>query len=104
MSDLSKHCAHLLGKEGLGPVRGGFPISNYVVCRTVRTVGVGKTVVIFPFCIFYYWKLTYVFDCVCFIPSKSQTIMPKSLTCGCSISVPDRPVVGYHTAPTHTDQ
>ena len=28
MSDLSKYCVHLLGKEGLGPVRGGFPISG----------------------------------------------------------------------------
>ena len=28
MSDLSKYCVHLLGKEGLGPVRGGFPISS----------------------------------------------------------------------------
>ena len=25
VSDLSKYCVHLLGKEGLGPVRGGFP-------------------------------------------------------------------------------
>ena len=29
VSNLSKSCVHLLGKEGLGPVRGGFPISNY---------------------------------------------------------------------------
>ena len=29
VSDLSKYCVHLLGKEGLDPVRGGFPISNY---------------------------------------------------------------------------
>ena len=59
------------------------------------------TVVIFPFCTSYYWQLMYVFDFVCFIPSKSQTIMPKSLTCGYSISVPDTSVVGYYTAPTH---
>ena len=32
---------HLLGKEGLGPVRGSFPISNYVVYRAVMAVGVG---------------------------------------------------------------
>ena len=32
---------NLLGKEGLGPVRGGFPISNYVVYRAVMAVGVG---------------------------------------------------------------
>ena len=38
MSSLSKYCVHLLGKEGLGPARGGFPISNYVV---YRAVGVG---------------------------------------------------------------
>ena len=41
MSDLSKYCVHLLGKEGLGPARGGFPISNYVVYKTVMAVGVG---------------------------------------------------------------
>ena len=28
MSDLSKYCVHLLGKEGLGPVRGGLTISG----------------------------------------------------------------------------
>ena len=43
----------------------------------------------------------YVFDFVCFTPTKSQTIMPKSLTCGYSISVADISVVGYHTVPTH---
>ena len=42
MSDLSKHCVHLLEKEGLGPVRGSFPISNYVVYRAVMAVGVGN--------------------------------------------------------------
>ena len=26
VSDLSKYCVHLLGKEGLGSVRGSFPI------------------------------------------------------------------------------
>ena len=84
---------HLLG---LGPVRGSLPISNYVVYRAVMAVGVGvgTTVVIFPFCILYYWQLKHVFDFVCFIPSKPQTIMPKSLTCGYSISVPDTSVVG----------
>ena len=40
MGDLSKYCVHLLEKEGLGPVRGGFPISNYVVYRAVMAVGV----------------------------------------------------------------
>ena len=55
----------------------------------------------FPFCISYYWQLTYVFDFVCFKPSKSQTIMPKSRTCGYSIRVPDTSVVGYYTAPTY---
>ena len=48
-----------------------------------------------------HFVLTYIFDSVCFIPSKLQTIMPKSLNCGYSISVPDTSVVGYHTAPTH---
>ena len=28
MSDLSKYSVHLMGKEGLGPVRDGFPISG----------------------------------------------------------------------------
>ena len=41
MSDLSQYCVHLLGKEGLGPVKGGSPISNYVVYRAVMAVGVG---------------------------------------------------------------
>ena len=41
MSDLSKYCVHLLGKGGLGPVRGSFLISNYVVYRAVMAVGVG---------------------------------------------------------------
>ena len=38
MSDLSKCCVHLLEKEELGPVRGGFPISNYVVYRGVYII------------------------------------------------------------------
>ena len=41
MNDLSKYCLHLLEKEGLGPERSGFPISNYVVYRAVMAVGVG---------------------------------------------------------------
>ena len=41
MSDLSEYCVHLLEKEGLGPVRGSFPISNYVIYRAVMAVGVG---------------------------------------------------------------
>ena len=41
MNDLSKHCLHLLEKDGLGPVWGSFPISNYVVFRAVMAVGVG---------------------------------------------------------------
>ena len=40
MSDQSKY-VNLLGKERLGPVRGGFPISNDVVYRAVMAVGVG---------------------------------------------------------------
>ena len=55
--------------------------------------------------ILYYVLLANVFDFVCFIPSKSQTIMPKSLTCGYSISLPDTFVVGYTTLHLHiTDQ
>ena len=41
VSKLSKYCVHLLGKEGLGPVRGCFPVSNYVVYKAVMAVGVG---------------------------------------------------------------
>ena len=41
MSDLSKYCVHLLGKKGLGPARGGFPISKYVVYKVVMAVGMG---------------------------------------------------------------
>ena len=41
MSDLCKYCVHLLGKEGLGPASGGFPISNYVAYKAVMAVGVG---------------------------------------------------------------
>ena len=32
MSDLSKYCVRIVCILGKGPVRGGFPISNYVVC------------------------------------------------------------------------
>ena len=88
MSDLSKHCLHLLEKEGLGPVRGGFPISNYVVYRAVMAVGVGILYNSSDFPILYF-------------PSKPQTIMPKSLNCGYSISVPDASVVGYCTLHLH---
>ena len=63
-------------------------------------VGILYKVAIFPFCILYFVLLA-INVCLRFIPSKSQTIMPKSLTCGCSICVPDTFVVGYHTVPTH---
>ena len=46
MSDLSKYCVHLLGKGGLGPARGSFPISNYVVYRAVMAVRVGILVIL----------------------------------------------------------
>ena len=101
MSDLSKYCVHLLGEEGLGPVRGGFP--HFKLC-CIQSYDGSRGVYItqmFPFCMLYYWQLTYVFDFVCFKPSKSQTIMPKSRTCGYSTRVPDTSVVGYYTAPTH---
>ena len=45
--DLSKYCVHLLGIEGVGPVRDDFPISNYVVYRAVMAVGLVILVVIF---------------------------------------------------------
>ena len=61
MSDLSKYCVHFLGKSGLGPARGGFPISNYVAYRAVMAVGVGILYNSgdFPFFL-YYWQLMYV--------------------------------------------
>ena len=67
--------------------------------RVVMAVGVGilYKVAIFPFCILYCWQSMYAFDSY----PQSQTIMPKSLTCGYSICVPDTFVVGYHTVPTH---
>ena len=65
-------------------------------------VGILYKVVIFPFCILYYWQSTYVFDSY---PQSLRLSMPKSLTCGYSICVPDTFVVGYHPAPIHiTDQ
>ena len=63
MSDLSKYCVHLLEKEGLGPVRGGFPISNYVIYRAVMAVGVGILYNSGDFPILHF-VLTYVFDFV----------------------------------------
>ena len=51
MSDLSKYCVHLLGKEGLGPARGGFPTSNYVVYKAVMAVGVYNSGDFAIFCI-----------------------------------------------------
>ena len=54
----------------------------------------GDFAILFLYC----WQLMYVFDFVCFIPSKSQTIV---VTCGYSISVSDTSFVQYHTAPTH---
>ena len=47
-SDLSKHCVHLLEREGLGPVRDCFPISKYVVYKAVMAVT-------------YYWISHFVF-------------------------------------------
>ena len=38
---MSEYYVHLLGKQELGPVRGGFPISNYVLYRAVMAVGMG---------------------------------------------------------------
>ena len=67
MSDLSKHCVHLLEKEGLGPVRGSFPIANYVVYRAVMAVGWVLLYNSGDFPILYF-VLTYIFDFVCFIP------------------------------------
>ena len=63
---------HILGKEGLGPVRGGFLISNYVVYRAVMAVWVGILYNSGDFAILCFVLLT-INVCLCFIPSKSQT-------------------------------
>ena len=48
MSDLSKYCVRI----GESPVRGGFPISKYVVCvRAVMAVRVG---ILYDFPILYF--------------------------------------------------
>ena len=83
---------------GKGPVRGGFPISIYVVC--VQSCDGSKGGILYDFPILYFVLLA-INVCLWFIPSKSQTIMWKSVTCGYSICVPDTFVMGYHTAPTH---
>ena len=62
VSDLSKYCVHLLGKEGLGPVRGGFPISYYVVYRAVMAVGVGILCNSGDFAIWYFVLLAIMSD------------------------------------------
>ena len=93
MSDLSKYCVHLLGKEGLGPVRGGFPISNYVVYRAVMAVGVGilynsdDLAILF----LYYWQLMYVLRYTLKVLDYHGDLW----------LFPDKSVVGYHTAHTH---
>ena len=69
--------------------------------RAVMAVGRGGYIIQsgnFPIL---YFVLLAINVCLRFTPSKSQTIMPKSLTCGYSICVPDTFVVGYHTIPTH---
>ena len=48
MSDLSKYCVHLLGKEGLGSVRGGFPHFIMLYNRAVMAVGWVYTTVLSP--------------------------------------------------------
>ena len=70
MSDLSKYCVHLLGKEGLGPVRGGFPTSYYVVYRAVMAVGVGILCNNGDFAIWYFVLLAIMSLIFCFIPSR----------------------------------
>ena len=85
---------------GKGPERGGFHILNYVVCLQSCDGGRGGYIQSGDFPILYFVLLA-INVCLQFTPSKSRTIMPKSLTCGYSICVPDTFVVGYHTAPTH---
>ena len=67
---MSSVSVKLLGKEGLGPIRGGFPISYIQIVRDVGEVGGGYSSGGFP--ISYYittQSLMYVFNFVCFIPS-----------------------------------
>ena len=81
MSDLSKYCVHLLGKEGLGQVRGCFSISNYVVYRAVMAVGVCILYISGDFPILCFGLLAISVCLTYCIPSKSQTIM---VTCSYS--------------------
>ena len=55
---------------GKGPVRGGFPISIYVVC--VQSCDGSKGGILYDFPILYYWQLTYVFG-----------LYPQSLRLSC---------------------
>ena len=45
MSDLSKHCLHLLEKEGLGPVRGGKRNQPVMVYKREIMVGCSKNII-----------------------------------------------------------
>ena len=90
---------YILGK---GQVRGGFHISNYVVCiqscdgsRGGYIIQSGDFPILYYFCITGNQRMSFIHTL------KSQTIMPKSLTCDYSIYVPDTFVVEYHTVPTH---
>ena len=102
MSDLSKYCVHLrIGERGAGSSKRRFPHLKYAVYRAVMAVGLNNSGD-FLFCILYYILAINIMSLIlCFIPSKPRTIMPKSLTCGYSISVHVTSVVGYHTTPTH---
>ena len=84
---------HLLGKEGLGPARDGFPISNYVVYKAVMAVGVGIIYNSFDFATLFlcYWQLMYVLHYTLKVSDYHGDLW----------LFPDTSVVGYHTAHTH---
>ena len=94
VSDLSKYCVRIL-------VRGGFPISNYVVCVQSCNGSRGGYIIRFShlkfvFCITGNQRMSLIHTL-----KVSDYQYVKSLTCGYSISVPDTFVMGYHTTPTH---
>ena len=79
---------------GKGPERGGFPISNYVVCVQSCDGSRGGYIIRFShfvFCITGNQRMSLIYTLK----------VSKSVTCGYSISVPDTFVMGYHSAPTH---
>ena len=75
MSDLRKYCVHLLGKEGLGPVRGGFPFQIILyMYRAVMEVGVGTLHNIGDFPILYFVLQLAINVCLILYVSYPQSL------------------------------